>query len=110
GDLTAKSAGVDPDKLKLTIMIACALAVGAAVAIAGSIAFLGLLVPHYLRLVIGHNNRYLLPASAVTGATILLLVALISEWVPFAALPVSMVTATIGGPLLLFAMVKGQLK
>ena len=110
GDLTAKSAGVDPDKLKLTIMIACALAVGAAVAIAGSIAFLGLLVPHYLRLVIGYNNHYLLPASAVTGATILLLVALISEWVPFAALPVSMVTATIGGPLLLFAMVKGQLK
>ncbi len=110
GDMTAKSAGVDPDKLKLTIMIASAMAVGAAVAIAGSIAFLGLLVPHYLRLVMGHNNRYLIPACAMTGATILLMVALISEWVPFAALPVSMVTATLGGPLLLYALVKGQLK
>lgn len=110
GDMTAKSAGVDPEKLKLTIMIACAMAVGAAVAIAGSIAFLGLLVPHYLRLVMGHNNRYLIPACAMTGATILLIVALISEWVPFAALPVSMVTATLGGPLLLYALLKGQLK
>ncbi|TPV54073.1 iron ABC transporter permease [Aestuariibacter sp. GS-14] len=110
GDITAKSAGVDPEKLKLTIMVACALAVGAAVAIAGSIAFLGLLVPHYLRLLLGYDNRYLLPACAMSGATILLLVALLSEWVAFAALPVSMVTATIGGPLLLFALVKGQLK
>lgn len=110
GDITARSAGVEPVKLSRTVLVCAALAVGAAVAIAGSIAFIGLLVPHYLRLLLGHDNRLLLPACALTGSTLLLLVALLTDVLPFATLPVSMITATVGGPLLLYAMVKGQLK
>lgn len=110
GDITARSAGVEPVALSRTVLICAALAVGAAVAIAGSIAFLGLLVPHYLRLLLGHDNRLLLPACALTGAGMLLLVALITDILPFATLPVSMITATVGGPLLLYALLKGQLK
>ncbi|MDC8831768.1 FecCD family ABC transporter permease [Alteromonas gilva] len=110
GDTTAKSVGVDPQKLGRGVLIAAALSVGCAVAIAGSIAFLGLLIPHYLRLRWGYDNRFILPASGLCGAITLLLVALSSEVVPYATLPVSMVTATIGGPLLLLALTRGQFK
>ena len=110
GELTARSAGIDPAHESKIILIACALAVGAAVAIAGSIAFLGLLVPHYVRLLMGFDNRVVLPASALCGGVMLLLVALFSDLLPYASLPVSMVTASLGGPLLLYALLKGQFK
>ena len=110
GELAAKSSGVDVEKLTERALIVCAIAVGTAVSMAGSIAFVGLLVPHILRLIIGHNNRYLLPLSALSGASLLMLVALSSEMTRAITLPVSMVTATLGGPLLIWALAKGQIK
>ena len=110
GELAAKSSGVDVEKLTERALIVCAVAVGTAVSMAGSIAFVGLLVPHILRLIIGHNNRYLLPLSAISGASLLTLVALSSELTRAITLPVSMVTATLGGPLLIWALAKGQIK
>lgn len=108
GSTLAAAAGAEPARLVRNNLIVCALCVGAAVSIAGSIAFVGLLVPHFLRMIIGFDNRVLLPASALCGALVLLLVALLSELVSWMTLPVSMVTATIGGPLLLLALYKGQ--
>lgn len=110
GELAAKSSGVDVAKLTERALIACAIAVGSAVSMAGSIAFVGLLIPHILRLVIGHNNRYLLPLSALSGASLLMLVAFSSEVTRAITLPVSMVTASLGGPLLIWALAKGQIK
>ncbi|CAB9493334.1 FecCD family ABC transporter permease [Alteromonas macleodii] len=110
GELAAKSSGVDVERLTERALIVCAIAVGTAVSMAGSIAFVGLLVPHILRLIIGHNNRFLLPLSALSGASLLMLVALSSEMTRAITLPVSMVTATLGGPLLIWALAKGQLK
>ncbi|QJR79795.1 iron ABC transporter permease [Alteromonas pelagimontana] len=108
GELQAASAGVAPQALTRRSLIAAALGVGAAVSVAGSIAFLGLLVPHFLRLLIGFDNRQVLPASALLGALILLLVVLLTETFRLITLPVSMVTATLGGPLLLLALFKGR--
>lgn len=110
GDMIAASAGVNPVLLSRFVLLACAVSVGAAVSIAGSIAFIGLLVPHFLRLVLGYNNKVLLPACALTGAIILLFVVLLTESLQMISIPVSMVTATVGGPLLLFAMYRGQLR
>lgn len=110
GELAAKSSGIDFDKLTERALIVCAIAVGTAVSMAGSIAFVGLLVPHILRLLIGHNNRFLLPLSALCGASLLMLVALSSELTRAITLPVSMVTATLGGPLLIWALANGQIK
>ena len=110
GDVAATSSGVDVHKLTERSLVACAVAVGAAVSMAGSIAFVGLLVPHILRLLIGHNNRLLLPLCALVGASLLLLVALCSELTRAITLPVSMITATLGGPLLIWALLKGQLR
>lgn len=108
GSALAAAAGANPSRLVRNNLIVCALCVGAAVSVAGSIAFVGLLVPHFLRMIIGFDNRHLLPACALCGALVLLLVALFSELVSWMTLPVSMVTATIGGPLLLIALYKGQ--
>ncbi len=84
------------------------MAVGSAVAVAGSIAFIGLLVPHFLRLSFGYDHRFILPASALTGAVLLMLVVVLTESAQIISLPVSMVTATVGGPLLLWALFRGQ--
>ncbi|WP_334029106.1 FecCD family ABC transporter permease [Alteromonas sp. P256] len=110
GDAAATSSGVDVHQLTERSLVACAIAVGAAVSMAGSIAFVGLLIPHILRLLIGHNNKFLLPLCALAGATLLLLVALCSELTRAITLPVSMITATLGGPLLIWALLKGQLR
>lgn len=110
GDVAATSSGVDVHQLTERSLVACAIAVGAAVSMAGSIAFVGLLIPHILRLLIGHNNKLLLPLCALAGATLLLLVALCSELTRAITLPVSMITATLGGPLLIWALLKGQLR
>ena len=110
GEAMAASAGVSPPQLIRRTLLASALGVGAAVSVAGSIAFIGLLVPHFLRQVVGHNNRILLPACALCGAAILLGVATFSEYLHLVTLPVSMITATLGGPLLLLALYRGQWK
>lgn len=110
GDIAAKSSGVNVEQLTERALVASAVAVGAAVSMAGSIAFVGLLVPHILRRVVGHNNALLLPLSALAGACMLLLVALCSELTRAITLPVSMITATLGGPLLIWALSKGQVK
>lgn len=110
GDLAALSGGVNVQRLTERSLIATAVGVGAAVSIAGAIAFVGLLVPHILRLILGHDNRILLPASALCGASLLLVVVLMSELTRAITLPVSMITATLGGPLLIWALLKGQLR
>lgn len=110
GDIAALSSGVQVQKLTEKSLIACAIGVGAAVSIAGSIAFVGLLVPHILRLFLGHDNRLLLPISGLCGASFLLLVVVASEYTRAITLPVSMITATLGGPLLVWALLRGQLR
>lgn len=108
GEIAAASSGVSPKKLVAGSLMSCAVGVGAAVAIAGSIAFVGLIVPHLLRLMLGHDNRIIIPAAALMGAFVLLLVVLITELAGVITFPVSMLTASVGGPLLLFALYKGQ--
>lgn len=110
GSRLTAAAGVSPARLNKQVLIISALGVGAAVSVAGSIAFVGLLVPHFMRLLIGYDNRRLLPACALAGALVLLLVAVINEYSHQIALPVSMITATVGGPLLLWALYRGQWK
>lgn len=73
GEETAHSMGVDLRQLRIKIMIGCALAVGAAVSVSGSIGFIGLVAPHLMRRTAGGDPARLLPLSALAGATLLLL-------------------------------------
>lgn len=106
GDNDAKLSGLDVKRFSRNMLICSAVLVGAAVSIAGSIAFVGLLVPHLLRNFFGFNNKFILPASAMVGAILMLLVVLVSSAVSGTSIPVSMITATLGGPIFLYSIIK----
>ncbi|GAB3035884.1 FecCD family ABC transporter permease [Bowmanella dokdonensis] len=106
GQRSAQLSGLDVGRFFPRMLLISALLVGIAVSLAGSIAFVGLLVPHLLRNFCGHDNRFILPASALLGAILLLLVVLISKQFGGVAVPVSMLTATLGGPVFLYSILR----
>ncbi|WP_423817544.1 FecCD family ABC transporter permease [Rothia nasimurium] len=99
GERAAAHSGVHVERLRLAAIICTALLTGAAVAYAGIIAFVGLIVPHLLRMVVGPSNRVLLPASALGGALLIAASDLAARTlVSFADLPIGIFTALVGGP------------
>lgn len=102
----ARLNGLDVESFEKRILIVCAMLVGLSVSIAGSIAFLGLLVPHFVRAVFGYDNRKVLILSTVFGASFLVLTALFNELAFVNLVPLSMITASIGGPLFIFALLR----
>ncbi|WP_194829661.1 iron ABC transporter permease [Nocardia sp. XZ_19_231] len=102
GDDTARTLGITPNRIRLWALLIVALAVGAVVAVAGAIGFVGLIVPHVARLCTGGTHRHLLVVSALIGA-LFLVVADVAARTVFAPreLPIGIVTAAVGAPLLL---------
>ncbi|MCC8998540.1 MAG: iron ABC transporter permease [Candidatus Contendobacter sp.] len=99
GDREAGHLGFAVERTKRILMMAAALAVGSAVAVAGMIGFVGLVVPHLLRLVQGPDHRFLLPGSALLGAALLVCADLLARTLAVPAeLPIGIVTALLGGP------------
>jgi iron complex transport system permease protein len=99
GESEARHLGISVQKTKLLLVILVAAGVASSVALAGSIAFVGLIVPHIIRTLIGPDHRYLLPMSALGGAILLLLADTLAR-TAFAPieLPVGLVTALLGAP------------
>jgi iron complex transport system permease protein len=109
GDETAAQLGVPVETHRRILLVATSLMVGAAVAVSGLIGFVGLIVPHALRLVIGSDHRLLIPASALTGAGFLVLSDTLARTVlDGRELPVGAVTALVGGPLFIFLLRRAQ--
>lgn len=109
GESEARHLGFDVERLKRELVFCTALGVGAAVAAAGLIGFIGLVVPHLVRLVAGPDHRILLPASALAGASLMLLADLVARLVLAPAeLPIGIVTALIGAPFFLYLLVRGR--
>jgi iron complex transport system permease protein len=99
GESEARHLGFEIEKIKRILIILVAAVVGTSVAMAGTIAFVGLVVPHMVRLIIGPNHRTLLPLSAVSGAILMLVADTLARTVVSPAeLPVGLVTAIIGAP------------
>lgn len=99
GERAAAHSGVHVERLRLLAIIFTALLTGAAVAYAGIIAFVGLIVPHLLRMLVGPSNRLLIPASALGGALLIAVADLAARTlIPFADLPIGIFTALVGGP------------
>ena len=89
-------------RLKAILVAWIALGVGVSVALAGTIAFVGLVVPHVVRLAIGPDHRYLLPGSALAGAVLLLMADTAARLLaPPAEIPVGILTALVGVPFFL---------
>ena len=107
GEATASHLGIPVQRLKYAAIVAVAAATGTSVAVSGGIAFVGIVVPHLLRLLIGPDNRYLLPASALLGASLLLLADAVSRTIVAPAeLPIGIVTAAAGGPFFLWILLR----
>ena len=102
GEAEAGHLGIALQRVKTRLILATAAGVGAAVALAGGIGFIGLVVPHLVREWIGPDHRWLLPGSALLGAALLLLADLAARLVAIPAeLPVGVLTAALGAPVFL---------
>lgn len=109
GESETRHLGVAVERLKRELVFCTALGVGAAVAAAGMIGFIGLVVPHLVRLLVGPDHRVLLPASALAGASLLLLADLFARLILSPAeLPIGIVTALIGAPFFLYLLLRGR--
>jgi len=113
GDDEAKSAGVDPSKIRAAVFVCSSVMVGAAVAASGLIGFVGLFVPHMVRLTLGADNRLLIPASGIAGAAFLVMADTIARTIlsnsSYATeLPVGVITALIGAPLFMILLRKNM--
>jgi len=105
GDRTAQALGVDVKRLRHLIYAGSALATGVAVTTAGSIGFVGLIVPHLIRLALGNDQRLLLPAATLAGGALLVIADTVARTVISPQqLPVGVLTALIGVPLFLFLL------
>ena len=109
GDETAAHLGVPVESHRRWLLVATSLMVGAAVAVSGLIGFVGLIVPHTLRLVIGSDHRLLVPAAALSGAGFLVLSDTVARTLlDGRELPVGAVTALVGGPLFIYLLRRAQ--
>lgn len=103
GEDEARYLGVDVKKMKRLIILSAAAAVGAGVSISGIIGFVGLVVPHIVRLILGSGHALVLPGSVLIGALFMMLADLVSRVLQSPAeIPVSLVTAAIGAPFFLW--------
>lgn len=107
GEAEAAHLGVETERAKRVAILVTAAAIGASVALAGVIGFLGIVVPHLVRLATGPDHRYVLPASAAAGAALLLVADTIARTVAAPAeMPVGVVTAAIGAPVFLWLLLR----
>jgi iron complex transport system permease protein len=109
GEEVAHAQGVNVRRLRLVVLIAASLSVAAIVAWCGPIAFVGLIVPHFVRLALGPQIRALLPLSAIVGAAFLTLCdALARSLLPGRELPVGVLTAALGAPALIALIARAR--
>lgn len=105
GDETAAGLGVDVVRLRRELFVVTSLLTGVLVAVSGAIGFVGLLVPHACRLVVGGDHRRLLPVSALAGAVLLVMVDTVARTaLDTQEVPIGVVTALIGAPALLYLL------
>ncbi|MFD1144194.1 FecCD family ABC transporter permease [Larkinella insperata] len=108
GESQAGHLGVDVSKLKRNVVILATMGVGVAVAVSGVIGFIGLVIPHVIRLIAGANHRTVLPGSALFGAIVLTLSDLVARTIVAPAeLPLGIITGMIGAPTFLFMLLRG---
>jgi len=105
GDEAAAELGVEVERLRRAIFFSTSVMIGAAVSVSGIISFVGLIVPHVLRLALGSDHRLLLPASLIAGAAFMIIADLVARVVIAPAeIPVGAITALCGGPFFIYML------
>ncbi len=108
GDEEAKAMGVDVNQLRLIVILCATVVTAAAVAISGIIAWVGLVVPHMVRMIVGADYKWLLPTSALAGGAFLLIVDDVARGLFAAEIPIGILTALIGAPFFVYLLFKGR--
>ena len=109
GERTANTLGVDSSRVKKMLLVCASLITAICVSVSGIIGFIGLIIPHLLRMILGPDNRVLLPACFLGGATLLLGADTITRaWLP-SEIPIGVLTSLIGGPFFCYIFRKKQL-
>lgn len=109
GEAAAAHMGIEVQRTKNVAILTVAAATGAAVAVSGGIGFVGIVVPHLLRLAVGPDHRFLLVNAAILGAALLLIADVISRVIIAPAeLPIGIVTAVLGGPVFLWILLRAR--
>ncbi|MDR1908671.1 MAG: iron ABC transporter permease, partial [Spirochaetaceae bacterium] len=106
GEEVAESLGVDVKKARLIAVLGASLAVAAAVSVAGIIGFVGLIAPHSVRVITGPAHKRLLPATALTGALILVLADMATRSVTGVELPIGIITSVGGAPFFIYILAR----
>lgn len=107
GETQARLMGLDVDRMRVRLVLAVCLLTGLAVSLCGVIGFVGLVVPHLLRLCGGSDQRFLLPASALGGGALLLGADLVARSALSAGeLPIGVITASVGAPLFIYLLLR----
>lgn len=110
GEGQAKQLGLDVSAFRWRLILIVSLLVGASVALGGVIGFIGLVVPHLLRLALGTENRFLLPLAAMCGALLLAIADTLARVIlPSAELPVGVVITSIGAPVFIWMLLRSQI-
>ena len=107
GDEEAKALGTDVEKTRLVIIVCATLVTSAAVSISGVIGWVGLVVPHISRMIVGPNYSRLLPMSMIIGASFMLVVDDLSRTIVATEIPLGILTALVGAPLFAYLIKKG---
>jgi iron complex transport system permease protein len=109
GDDVAKNLGIDVERLRLSGLMISTFAASCCIAFTGVIGFIGLMGPHICRMIIGNDNRYLIPCSALMGAAILLISDTVARTVMSPVeIPVGIIMYAIGGAFFLFLILRGR--
>ena len=103
----ARAMGVHTDRLRLAVILSSTVLTAAAVSVSGMIGWVGLVIPHFCRMLFGYDYRRLIPAAALFGAAFLLAVDDIARLVTTGELPLGILTAFVGAPLFLYLIITG---
>jgi iron complex transport system permease protein len=108
GDEEAEALGVDARRLRLVFIVAATLMTAAVVAISGIIGWVGLIMPHIARMLVGPNFDRLLPTAMVLGAGYLLMVDTLARTIAVTEVPLGILTAFLGAPFFLWLLARGR--
>ena len=104
----ARSMGVNTDRIRLAVILCATVLTATSVSVSGMIGWVGLVIPHLSRRIVGNDCRYLLPMSMVFGAGFLLLVDDLARCLTAVEIPIGILTAFVGAPFFVYLMVKGE--
>lgn len=107
-DKDAKSLGIDVNKIRMIYIFLATLMVASSISSCGTIAWVGLVVPHMARLIVGPDHYILLPFSAILGGVFMILMDTIARTITGGEIPISIITSFIGAPFLGYLMLKQE--